>query len=79
MTTPKERLLSLAKQLREAARQGEPLALAAVELVQLYHADTKERLVDASGEDMLRVQGAARQLKKMHTELTRTPPTLTAE
>jgi N-acetylglucosamine kinase-like BadF-type ATPase len=79
MKTVKEQVTELAKRLREAAKLGDPTARAAVELVQLICDDLKEKLVEANGEDMLRLQGAARQFRKIHTELTKTPATINQE
>ena len=70
----KERVTELAKQLREAAQLMDPVARAAIELVKLASDTAKESLVSAEGDDMLRLQGAARQLTKLHTELTTNPP-----
>lgn len=72
----KDQTIELAGRLREAAKTGEPLARAAVELVRLSIEDLKESLVGADGDDMLRTQGAARHLQRMHKELTVTPPTI---
>lgn len=72
----RRRIAELAQQLRDAARLQDPLAKVAVELVKLSAEEAKESLVDATGDDMLRVQGAARQLKKLHRELTMAPPSV---
>lgn len=72
----KERLAQVVKQLREAAKLQDPTAKAAIEMVQLSAIEAKESLVSADGDDMLRVQGAARQLSKLHKELTTTPPNI---
>lgn len=72
--TPKERMAELTARLRDAARQQDPIARAAVELVQLSAAEAKESLVEAAGDDMLRRQGAARHLAKLHKDLTTQPP-----
>lgn len=74
----KERATELAKLLREAASQ-DPMARHAVELVKLTYDDLKEKLVEADEKDMLRLQGAVRQFRKLYTELTKTPPTITKE
>jgi len=76
MATTKDRLAELAKQLRDAAKQQDPIAKAVVELVRLSIAELQESLVSAEADDMLRVQGAARYLTKLHKELTVIPPTL---
>lgn len=75
--TPKERLAELAKKLREAAVMQDPLARAAIEFVKLSGDELKESLVSADGEDMYRVQGAARHMAKLYKELTVEPPTIT--
>lgn len=72
----KERVTELAKQLREAAQLMDPIARAAIDLVKLASEAAKESLVSAEGDDMLRQQGAARHLTKLHTELTTNPPQL---
>ena len=64
----------IAEQLRNAAKQLDPAARAAVELVRLLMDEAKDSLVTTSGDDMLRSQGAARMLTKLHTLLTREPP-----
>ena len=65
-------------QLRDAAHQQDPVALAVIRLVKLSVDATKESLVSADGDDMLRMQGAARHLTKLHTELTTNPPAIQA-
>lgn len=70
----KERITALAKQLREAAYAQDPVAKSAIDLVKLSAEAAKESLVTAEGDDMLRQQGAARHLNKLHTELTTQPP-----
>lgn len=71
---PKAALQARANQIREAAQLGDPIALCAVAMVQAAIDDNKQRLVMADGDDMLRTQGAVRQLQSMYRELTRTPP-----
>lgn len=67
--------MALAKVIREAAKvQLDPVAKAAIELVKLSGDMAKESLVGADGDDMLRHQGAARQLDKLYRELTQDPP-----
>lgn len=73
----KGRITELAQKLREAAKLQDPVARAAIEMIQLARDAAKESLVGAEGDDMLRTQGAARHLAKLHTELTTTPPSLT--
>ena len=72
----KERVAELAKQVRDAARLHDPIARATIELVKLSSEDLKESLVDAVGDDMLRTQGAARTLQRLHRELTVLPPNI---
>lgn len=72
----KARTTELTQQLREAAKLQDPAAVATVRLVKHLYEDVKERLVDAVGDDMLRLQGAARHLAKLHTELTVTPASI---
>ena len=76
MTPPKERLHQLIKQLREAANAQDPAARAVVDMVKLMGDEVKENLVAADGDDMLRKQGAARQLAKLYKDLTTTPPNI---
>lgn len=71
--TPKERAAEQTRRLRDAAAQQDPLARSVVDLLRYSFEDAKERLVDASGDDLLRTQGAAKQLKKLIGDLTRTP------
>ena len=73
---PKEQLALRQKQLRDAARQQDPAARATVEMVELMLVDVKEALVDAAGDDMLRIQGAARLLQRVYRELTVEPPSI---
>lgn len=75
---PKDRLDDLKERLRELAKQQDPIALAAIELVRLLADDAKESLVVADEHDMLlRQQGAVRMLEKLHKELTTMPPSIT--
>lgn len=75
----KDRETELAGKLRDAARLSDPIAKAAVELVKLSMDSVKESLVAAAGDDMLRMQGAARYLQKLHKELTTEPPKIVRE
>lgn len=75
----KARVAELVQRLRDAAKTQEPAAMAAVELVKLVGLVAQESLVSAEGDDMLRAQGAARTLAKLHTDLTRTPPNIAQE
>lgn len=72
----KARIVELQQALREAAKRLEPLAEMAIELVKLTSNEAKESLVTADGNDMLRAQGAARSLERLHTALTKTPPSI---
>lgn len=72
----KKEITVLAERLRVAAEQHDPIARAAIELVKLCADEAKESLVGADGDDMLRLQGEARRLQKLHRELTVTPPKL---
>lgn len=73
--SPKERQTELAAQVREALGRQEPIAQSAVELVKLLVEEAKESLVSATGDDMLRIQGAAQRLQKLYRQLTINPPT----
>lgn len=46
----------------------------AKEIVALLLEDTKNNLVTAQGDDMLRKQGEAQLLQRLHTDLTRPSP-----
>lgn len=70
MATTKERVAVLQARVAAAAKTGDQAARDAVELLQLLYEQSKESLVDAVGDDMLRKQGEARQLKRLHRELT---------
>lgn len=72
----KERMANLAQQVRDNAGRGDPVAIAAIELVKLCGDAAKESLVDAVGDDMLRLQGSARDMRKLHKELTTAPPSI---
>lgn len=76
MAEIKVRAMEQAKALREAAQLHDPMARGAVELLRLTVEDLKDRLVDADGNDMLRLQGAIRQFSRLHRELTVTPPAI---
>lgn len=66
----------LATRLREAARLQDPIAKTAVDLVRLSLDSLKESLVLVDGDDMLRKQGAARELQRLYKELTIAPPSI---
>jgi hypothetical protein len=74
----RDKVTEIASRLRDAARLQDPFALAAIELVKLSSDAAKESLVSAEGDDMLRLQGAARHLTKLHKELTTQPPGIQA-
>ena len=74
MQTPKEQAAELIARLRDAARMQDPIALSVITVLKLQLDETKDSLVQSSGEDTLRLQGAARQLQRLHKELTTTPP-----
>lgn len=76
MTSLKQQITERQKHLRDAARLLDPVAKGVVDLVKLMLDDLKESLVAAEGDDMLRLQGAARSLRKLHSELTNEPPGL---
>lgn len=71
---PKAELAELTARLREAAKLEDAAAKSAIALVQLTYDDLKESLVAAEGDDMLRLQGAARQFKRLYKDLTVEPP-----
>lgn len=73
MQDNRARAAELTQQLRDQAKAQDPIARAAIELIRLHGEMQKDSLVDAVGDDMLRAQGAARQLKKLHTDLTKAP------
>lgn len=70
----RERLAELSGRLRDAAKAQDPIARSVVELVKLKVDALKESLVTADGNDMLRLQGAAREFQKLLRELTTAPP-----
>lgn len=73
MQTVKERRAELVKALREAAYKQDLTARSVVELVKLSIDETKESLVSAEGEDIHRIQGAARYLRALFRDLTTDP------
>ena len=79
MDRTKERRQELAKAVREGARQLEPGARAAIELIGLLLAEAKDRLVAAPADEVMRAQGAAQQLQRLHHELTNTPASITPQ
>ncbi len=76
--TNKERMAELAGRLRDAAKQQDPIAKAVIDLVRLTLDELKDSLVMVDGDDMLRKQGAAREMTRLYKELTVTPPSITA-
>lgn len=72
----KEQTTEIVAQLRAAANGQDHAARAAIKLIDLIVQDLKESLVRAEGEDMLRLQGAARHFSKLHKELTTEPPNI---
>lgn len=73
----KVRATDLVKRLRDAAREMDPIARAAIELVQVMGDTAKDTLVSADGDDMLRAQGEARVFRKLLADLTTIPPNIT--
>lgn len=71
--------VELAGRLRDAAKSGDPAAATTVQMVKHLYEATKDSLVTAAGDDMLRLQGEARAYKKLHTDLTNTPHRITPE
>lgn len=51
-----------------------PEAAEVKEMLAALLAEAKDKLVESSGEDMLKVQGEARLLKRLYNALTRTNP-----
>jgi len=74
MASRKQELSELAARLREGAKLQDPMARAAVQLLIMSADDAKESLVTAEGEDMYRLQGAARHLRMLIREVTTEPP-----
>lgn len=72
--TEKERAAELAARLRDAVMLQDPLALTVVALLKASIEQLKESLVQSSGDDTLRLQGAAQSFYKLHKELTTRPP-----
>jgi hypothetical protein len=72
----KERTAELVGRLRDAAKLHDPAAQAAIELIRLTAEECKDSLVSAVGDDMLRQQGAAQRMQRLHKELTTTPPNI---
>ncbi len=68
----------LAGRLREAAKLQDPIAKTVIDLVRLTVDELKDSLVMVDGDDMLRKQGAAREMARLYRELTVTPPSIQA-
>lgn len=68
------KVAEIVHRLREAAYLQDPIAKAAIEMIRLSAEVTRESLVAADGNDMLRLQGAVRQLDKLHKDLITKPP-----
>lgn len=79
MDSSKARAVELMQRLRDAARQQDPVAKSAVDLVKHLYDTAKDSLVTSSGDDMLRLQGEARAFKRLHNELTTVPPSIKPE
>lgn len=73
---PKDQIAAVSKRLRDAAKLQEPYALSTVQLLVLLAEEAKERLVTATGDELLREQGAARELRRIVRELTVEPPSI---
>ncbi len=73
---PKEQIAAVSKRLRDAAKLQEPHALSVVQLLVLLAEEAKERLITAEGDELLREQGAARELRRVVRELTVEPPSI---
>ena len=71
------RATELVQKLRDAAKLQDPVAKAAIELVQLQRDAARESLVTADGDDMLRKQGEARAFDRLHRDLITIPPSIT--
>lgn len=78
MTSNRNKLDQLIARVRDAAKQQDPIASAVVEIVRLTHEELKESLVNADGNDIHRLQGAARHMQKLHKDLTISPPNIAA-
>ena len=72
----KVRITELSTQLRDAANLQDPTAGATLELIRLAFEEAKASLVTATGDDMLRQQGAAQQLQRIYKDLTIIPPSI---
>lgn len=66
----------LVGRIRDAAKLHDPIAGAVVELIRLSYEDVKESLVNADGDDIHRLQGAARHMHRLHRDLTTAPPNI---
>lgn len=77
--TTKDKVAEATKRLRDAARLQDPMARLTVDLVGLLVEEAKERLVSADGVDIPRIQGAAREFRALHRNLTNQPPAIKQE
>ena len=68
---PRERYFEIAGSLRKSGSMDARLT---TELVGIMVEEARSRLVQASGEDMLRAQGEARILERLYRELTTEAP-----
>lgn len=67
----KARIEEVASNLQKSISQE---AMAIKELVGLLFENAKHNLVEAQGEDLLRLQGEAKAYRHLHTQLTRPSP-----
>lgn len=73
--TPRQKGMRLAAGIRDKALRADMTAREAIEMLKAHETEEIRRLVEADGDDMLRVQGGIRLLQKIIRELTTTPPT----
>jgi hypothetical protein len=72
----KERIARLANSILTSPGSE---AAAIKEMIDLSFEEAKHALVDAEGDTLLRLQGEARALRKLYTQLTRPSPVVTQE
>jgi hypothetical protein len=65
----KERREHLNRLISDLAKSTSPEVVWMRELFELQYEDAKERLVDAEGVDIARIQGEAKYLEKFHRQL----------
>jgi hypothetical protein len=75
MMTKQVRKARAAKLAADLYRSQLPEAQAIKELIGLLIDEAKDSLVDASGDDTLRLQGEAKALLRMQRSITTAPPT----